>query len=105
MLSSKNYCLVNCTVLHQCSGWASFSQHRIIYCSMASEQLLQSLQRELAIEKAAREELERQTVLKTRQLWHLREQNDKELQQYQVCCCVAHSGLPDCCPTPVGPTR
>jgi hypothetical protein len=68
---------------------------------MASEQLLQSLQRELAIEKAAREELERQTVLKTRQLWHLREQNDKELQQYQVCV-VARS--PDCSWTsPVGP--
>lgn len=30
--------------------------------------------------------LQKQTVLKTRQLWHLREQQGKELQQYQVGC-------------------
>jgi hypothetical protein len=99
---------------------------------MAGPALLQALQRELAIEKAARQELEvgswghcflcnlvlqmvhmhhdssgdltslfgtrrrkgltsilftllqKQTVLKTRQLWHLREQQDKETKQYQV---------------------
>jgi hypothetical protein len=77
---------------------------------MSDQSVLQALQRELAIEKAARQELEvclnafqghshhsssppeifvgcaqKQTVLKTRQLWHLREQQDKEVQQYQVC--------------------
>lgn len=53
---------------------------------LSAEELSQ-LQRELALERAAREELERQTVLKTRQLWQLRDQQDKEVQQYQVCVC------------------
>lgn len=51
---------------------------------MSEQCLLQALQRELALERAARQELEKQSVLKTRQLWHQREQQDKEVQQYQV---------------------